>query len=166
MNFHAVYTHPRKEFQARDEIHKLGYETFLPIQTRSVIVRRKRRVLTESLFSRYIFLAREASDDSYGAVNHCRGVQYIIENAGAPAIVPNAKIELLKMAEKAGCFDFSKNKSKFQAGDNVEILTGPFTGLIAKVQSASPRKRVKLLMNWLGAEVPVEIDEQDLRAAS
>lgn len=165
MNFHAVYTRPRKEFQARDEIKALGFEPFLPIQTRSVVFRKKRVSVTESLFTRYCFVAFDSNKDSYGAIKHCRGVEYLIENAGTPTIVPNAAIEILKMAEKAGCFDFTRSKAKFEPGDNVEILQGPFTGLIAKVQSASPRKRVKVLMNLLGSQIPAEIDEEDLKEA-
>lgn len=166
MNCYVAYTRPRKEFSAHQELLELELSPFLPVQTRSKIIRRRRVILTEALFSRYLFVETNLTDESYSAINACRSVEYLITNAGAPAIVPNAKIELLKMAEKSGAFDFSKTKSKFEIGDKVEILTGPFTGLIAKVQSASPRKRVKILMKWLGAEVPMEIDEEDLQAAS
>jgi len=164
MNFHAVYTRPRREFEARDEISKLGYETFLPIQTRSVVIRRKVAVVVEGLFTRYLF-ARFAHTDPYGAIKHCRGVEYIIENAGSPTPVPNRVIEVLRMAEKAGAFDFTQKKSKFRPGDDVEVQDGPFMGIIAKVQSASPRKRIKILMNLLGSEVPIEIEESSLKNA-
>ena len=56
-------------------------------------------------------------------------------------------------AEDAGVFDYTTEKSPFEEGDLVEIMEGPFNGLIAKVLSAHPRKRAKLLLNTLGSLV-------------
>ena len=162
MQFHAVYTRPRKEFQARNEIKDLGFETYLPTQTRSVVIRRKRVSLHEPLFSRYLFVELDTSELTYGAINHCRSVEYMLEINGSPAPIPRAKIEILKMAERAGSFDFTK-KTKFAVGDSVEITEGPFAGVIAKVQSASPRKRVKILMNFLCGEIATDIDDTHIR---
>lgn len=165
MNCYVAYTRPRKEFLAHQELRELEIGAFLPTQTRSIVIRRKRTVISEALFTRYIFIETDLTDETYSAINACRGIEYLIANDGKPAIVPRQSIEILKMADKAGAFNFTKSKMKFTPGDNVEILQGPFTGLIAKVQSASPRKRVKVLMNLLGAQIPAEIDEEDLREA-
>lgn len=162
MNYHAIYTKPLQEFKVRDELCLLKIPYFLPVQLKTEIRRRQRIVISEPLFPSYLF-AQIETDDDWNATKTCKGVSYIIPNSGRPVAILNRAIEILKMAEKAGAFDFRAGKSKFQPGDNVEILTGPFTGLIAKVQSASPRKRVKILMKLLGAEVPTELDEQDLK---
>lgn len=164
MNYHAVYTKPLQEFKVRDELCLLKIPYFLPIQLKTEVRRNKRVVVSEPLFPSYIF-AQIDDDNSWSAVNSCKGISYILQNAGKPAIIAHRAIEILKMAEKSGCFDMRSGKMKFTPGDNVEILQGPFTGLIAKVQSASPRKRVKVLMNLLGAQIPAEIDEEDLREA-
>lgn len=165
MNCYVAYTRPRKEFLARQELQELEIGAFLPTQTRSIVIRKKRTVISEALFTRYIFIEADLTNETYSLINACHGIEYLIANDGKPATVPNQTIELLKMAEKSGMFDFSKPKMKFEPGDNVEILTGPFTGFIAKVQSASPRKRVKVLMKLLNAEVPAELDEEDLKEA-
>lgn len=164
LNFHAIYTKPLQEFKVRDELCLLKIPYFLPVQLKTEIKRRQRVVICDPLFPNYIFAGIE-TDDDWNATKACKGVSYILQNDGKPAIIPNRTIEVLKMAEKSGAFDMRAGKSKFQSGDNVEILTGPFTGLIAKVQSASPRKRVKILMKLLGAEVPTELGEQDLKEA-
>lgn len=161
MQFHAVYTKPLQEFKLRDELCLLKIPHYLPVQLKSEIRRQKRIIVSIPLFGNYIF-AGISNDDDWNAVKSCKGTSYILQNDGKPAIIPKRAIEILKMAEKAGAFDLTK-KTKFQEGDDVEILDGPFAGVIAKVQSASPRKRVKILMNFLSGEVSTDIDDTHIR---
>ena len=159
----AAYTEPRKEFQAQGEIKRLGFETFLPVLTRTKMVRRKKMLLSEAVFSRYLFVAFDPAYGTYGAVKRAKGVVCLLENQSGPQRVPFEAIERFRQAERAGAFDMTKPKTDFVAGQEVKITEGPFAGLIAKVRSASPSKRVKLLMRLLGGDVPLEINAEDLQ---
>jgi hypothetical protein len=54
-------------------------------------------------------------------------------------------------------------RAEFQPGDLVEVSGGPFDGLRAIVGRAIPaRKRVALLLDFLGRQTCLEIDESQL----
>lgn len=161
----AAYCEPRKEFQAQGEIQKHGFETFLPVLSRTKMIHKKRVLLTEPIFTRYCFAAMplNAISEAYSKIKRCRGVLYLLEGPKGPSAVPNEVIEKFRHAERHGAFDFTKPKAEFAKGDEVKIQEGPFAGLIAKVRSASPSKRVKLLMRLLGGDVPLEMSAEDLQ---
>lgn len=159
----AAYCEPRKEFQAQGEIKRLGFETFLPVLTRTKMVRRKKLILSEAVFSRYLFVALDPEHKTYGAIKRAKGVVCLLENQSGPQRVPFEVIERFRQAERAGAFDMTKPQAYFAAGQEVKIMEGPFAGLIAKVRSASPSKRVKLLMRLLGGDVPLEMNAEDLQ---
>lgn len=161
----CLYCEPRKEFQAQGEIKKLGFETFLPTLMRSKMIRKRRVILTEPIFPRYLFvcIASDKVSESYGKIKHCRGVLYFLEGQNGPSATPNEVIERFRHAERHGMFDYSKPKAQFAQNDEVQILDGPFAGLIAKVQSASPRKRIRILLKLLGSEIETEIASADLQ---
>lgn len=151
-------------FPAEHALEMLSFECYSPQETRKVLYRGKRVVRVRSLLGSYLFVRfdREADDwgqirapdrDGYGGID---GIQGIIRNvSGMPMRVPDVDIVRLKRAEEAGAFDFSSGKSPFHPGDEVEIKEGPFSGLIAKVRSATAKKRVQLIIGALGS---VEID--------
>lgn len=161
----CAYTEPRKEFQTQGEIKRFGFETFLPVMTRAKMIRRKRMILTEAIFSRYIFVAMPmiTFSEAYSKIRRARGVLHLLEGPKGPSAVPGEVIEKFRHAERHGCFDYSRPKSEFAKGENVQILDGPFAGLIAKVQSASPRKRIRILLKLLGSEIETEIATEDLQ---
>lgn len=163
--WYVCYCEPRKEFQAQLEIKNHGIETFLPVLTRAKMIRRKRVILTEPIFSRYLFVQIGLADLArhYSQIKRARGVLHLIEGPNGPSLVSEAVIGYFKEAERAGAFDYSKPQVQFLNGDNVQIMEGPFAGIIAKVKSASASKRIKLLMRLLGGMIETEAEACNLQ---
>jgi transcription antitermination factor NusG len=65
-----------------------------------------------------------------------------------PTAVPDEVIETIRRHEQMGVFDRTR-QARFNAGDTVR-LTGPFAGMIAKIRSARPRRRLGLLVELAG----------------
>jgi transcription antitermination factor NusG len=65
-----------------------------------------------------------------------------------PAAIPDEVIDAIRRHEQLGVFDRTR-QARFTAGDTV-LLTGPFAGLVAKIRSARPRKRLGLLVELTG----------------
>ncbi len=55
------------------------------------------------------------------------------------------------LAEQAGAYD----ATTLPKGTRVRILEGPFAGFIAEVRRASPRRRVELLLEFLGQQARI-----------
>lgn len=141
------------DFPVVRRIEEEGFETFVPLERRTVIRNRKKHELVSPLFGSYVFTRFDREADAWGVLNSddIKGVHFVMRNPfNLPIRVPDRDIERLRRAEAAGAFDLTKPRAAFNEGDKVEIQEGPFAGLIAKVRSAHPKKRVKLLLDGLG----------------
>jgi len=139
-----------EETNVSDEIRKLGYDIFSPQQSAVVIRRGRRMVVNSALFPGYMFVSFDRERDDWGLLADIDGVIGILKNANNPVRVPTEEIERLRRAEDAGLFDFSNPSANFTVGQLVEIEgNGPFKGLIARIKSATAKKRVKVLLDTL-----------------
>jgi len=147
-------------FNAERPVIEAGFETFAPCETRTKIRRGRKVIIRNPLFSSYIFIRMDREKDDWPTLLDSGDVEDILRVMGIPVRVPDQFIELLERAEQAGAYDYSAEKSPFSVGESVEIAEGPFTGIIAKIKSARPRQRVKLLLQALGT---IDIDPCFLR---
>ncbi len=148
------------DFPVVSRIEAEGYETFVPVERRTIIRNRKKREQIKPLLGSYVFVRFDREADDWGNILSVQGVHDILSNANdLPLRVPDLEIAKLRRLSEAGVFDFTKPRSAFREGDTVRIEDGPFAGLIAKVRSASPKKRIRLLLDGLGK---LEIDPSQL----
>lgn len=146
--------------RAVEGIADIGLSTFCPVMSRTKIRKGRKVIINDPLFPGYLFAHFDREKDDWGKIEDVKGVLGILKNGLLPSRIPDLVIERLKHAEAAGVFDYTKPGSAFKEGEEVEVTEGPFAGLIAKVKSASPKKRVRLLMASLAS---VEIDPCYLR---
>jgi len=52
--------------------------------------------------------------------------------------------------------------SKFQPGDNVRVILGPFAQLTAVVESAWDPTQILILIDIFGRATPVQVDEKQI----
>jgi transcriptional antiterminator RfaH len=133
-----------------------GAEVFLPRirfqrSTRQGIV-----WVTEALFPNYLF-ARFNWRTAFRHVQHARGVAVIVHFGERWPTVPDDVIAELRRA--LGPDNLHVIPTVLEAGDNVEIAEGAFSGLRAVVTQVMPaRDRVRVLLEFLGRQTAVELD--------
>ena len=145
-------------FPAERKINYLGHETYVTRETRAFVRNHRKITRILPLLGPYIFVR---ATREWGDVASIEGIHDVLQSAGEPVKVMDAEVDKLRRAEDAGVFDFTKPFAAFNRGDAVEIMEGPFAALIARVRSASPRKRVRLFLNGL----QIEMDADKLRKA-
>ena len=145
-------------FRLQRDIMALGFETFAPAERRYVSWRKRKRESITPAFGSYVFVRFDRELDSWGQIFDVNGVHDIIRTGNIPIRVPDFEMNTLLAAERGGLFDYVA--SPFSEGQTVEITEGPWMGLVGHVRSASPRKRVKILLNALGM---MEIEPHFLR---
>lgn len=150
---------PRREQFASREIERLGFGVFCPTESRQRVIRGRKLWITDPLFRGYLFVHFDRERDEWGLISAARGVIDILRNGLFPLQVPDREMKKLQDAVATGVFDIANTP---QPGEEVEITDGPFAGLIAKVKSAEPKKRAKILLAALGS---IEIDLCFLRRA-
>jgi transcriptional antiterminator RfaH len=142
--WYLVYSKPRQEQVALQNLDQQGYETYLPMGK----LRRRRgktaKIVTEPLFPRYLFIYLCSQTDDWGPIRSTIGVSGLVRFGEQAARVPDGLVEFLKEREKDG---YPTHEAKpLEAGDSVRIVEGVAQHYEGVVLARSARDRVNLLL--------------------
>jgi transcriptional antiterminator RfaH len=124
-NWYLVYTKPRMEAQAEENLNRQGYETYLP---RYLTTRRRNgryHKIVEPCFPRYLFIHLDTRTDNWAPIRSTVGVVKMVEFEGLPAVVPGELITTLRNNEDTNGIQ-QIQELDLKAGDKVTIVEGPF----------------------------------------
>ena len=111
------------------------------------------------LFPGYIFVHINLATEDQRKVQSTYGISKILKVGGQIAKLPEDFVEALKSTK----LDASRTyEHDLKPGDNVEIMRGPFTGLIAKIDELESSNRVKCLFNLLEGKITMSIENKDI----
>lgn len=125
----AIYTKPRHEYKAEEEIRNRSIEVYLP----TIIVEKRwsdrKKKVEEPLFKSYLFV----KVDECERIN-CLKIPSVIKTVcfnGKPSIIPDWQIESLRkiLVEKPDLFV----TNRIEVGQKVKIIEGPFRDVIGVV---------------------------------
>ncbi len=158
-HWYALYTKPRHEFKAEEQLRGCGIEYFLPKITRLKQWSDRKKKVTEPLFSGYIFV-RGNEKDRLLALEQYAIVRSIFFE-GAPAIVPDWQIEnLQKMLENGTDI---KVTEQLKIGTKVKIISGPFKDVEGIVyQTPNQEQMLAITIDLLRRSVVVKIPANSL----
>jgi len=131
--WYPLYTKPRHEAKALEQINAKGIEVFLPT---IVILRQwcdRKKKVTEPLFKSYIFI--HATEKERNMAVTCDAVLKSITFDGKIASIPEREIESLKILLKTP--EKIKVLTEITKGQIVLIESGPFAGVEGFVNSVS-----------------------------
>lgn len=137
---------------AESDILDLGYSTFVPTEARLMVFRGRKQVKHSPIFGSYVFVQFDRTRDAWGNIEALPSIYYLLRTQDIPDRVPELFIDRLRRECEGGTFDFTQPRP-YNVGEEFRVMEGPFAGLIAKVRSASPRKRIALLLNGLKLEM-------------
>ena len=112
----------------------------------------------EVLFPGYIFV--NTSFENYSALKYTKGIKNIIKFGDNISCISDEDIKAMQIAEEKSKLD--PVASQIQIGQDVLISKGSLKGSIVKICSLPSKKRVGILLNFLGSVRRVSIPEKDL----
>lgn len=155
----VAHTKPCQELIAELNLKRQGYEYYCP---KILDKRPKKSAIIRPLFPRYIFIA---IDQVWHSITGTRGIYRVLLGDGSRPQAINSKIiENLKAREENGFVQLTE-KPRFIEGDKVKLDDGPMAGHILVYQGMTAKERVKVLADFLGRKVCVEVDPKLLIAA-
>lgn len=156
--WYAVQARPKQEQRAAMNLASSGVTTFLPMLRE---LHTNGRVGTAPLFPRYLF-ARCDGVESLPRIRYTRGVAKVLGTGDGPTAVDDAIIESIR--DRVGADGFVELTQSLEAGDRVEITTGPLKGLVGIFDSStSACQRVVLLLNAVSVQMRVQVDTSVVR---
>jgi len=158
-SWYAVHTHPRKEALALDNLQRQGFESYLPVLTVQKVRRGKAVMVSEPMFSRYLFVRLDSSAQgrSWAPIRSTLGVRQLVQFGGRPARVATELVDWLRAREAE--FD---PLHLFSPGDTVVVADGPFKGLEALYQGVDGVHRAIILLEILSKPVRMAVDAGQL----
>ena len=154
-NWFAVYTKARAEKKVFERLTARGFNAYLPLVTSvKEWSDRKKKVVTP-LISSYVFV--NIHKDAVFDALQIQGTAGILRYLGKPAIIRDHEIENLKIL-----LNDIQQVTKFEdivyeKGEEVEVIKGPFTGLIAQSVCIQGKHRIIVEIEAMGSRMEVNV---------
>lgn len=172
MTWHVAYVAPRSEWELAQEFKTaIGFDAYVPAERHWAVVRGVRMPVHRPLFSRYVLFNPGADVWQRAKI---KGVIDVLRNGLIPSCVSDGYVQALQRFESVGEFDFTKKTpNEFNVGDKVRVMDGPLSGYDAiitefayKLRSAGPKKRAKVLVQFMNRMTQFEVDVAHLEKQS
>ena len=146
-SWYIIQFKPNSHKIAVRNLQRQGFETFLP-----------------PLFSGYMFVACDQGQAPWRQINSTYGISRMLSFAEGHKPMPEALIAGLR----ARCDSVGKvvPVENFEAGQSVEMHSGPFANFIATVEQMASDARVWVLLDFMGKATRVQVDQQQIQAVS
>ena len=157
LTWYAVFTKPRAEALAEENLARQGFECLYPRVRRHLPTAEGMVRKVEALFPRYLFIRANPEVLSLAPVRSTRGVCGLVRSGFEPIRVPERIVETIKtrMADNDGCVRLEAPELK--PGMEVRVTDGPLVGLTGIFRCENGTGRVRLLMEILGADCEVDV---------
>jgi transcriptional antiterminator RfaH len=157
----CVRSQPKHEHIAAAHLAaEAGIEVYLPRIRLKRSTKRGPVWFTEALFPNYLF-ARFDLNCGIRRFHHARGVRGVVHFGNQWPTIPDSVIRDLRAT--IGADQIHVVEDAVQPGENVHLSGGAFHGLKAVVTRVMPaRKRVAVLLEFLGRQTMVELPHESL----
>ena len=154
-NWYLIQTKSQQEAIATRNLSNQGYTVFHP----EVVIKGK----NISLFPRYLFIQLDDKTQNWTPIRSTKGVSNFVRFGLNFAKVPHQIIDLIKTQQQQ-TIDKIIDLSSHHQGDTVEIQIGTFKGQQATFQSYNTTDRVIVLLNLIGQQQKITLDEREVVA--
>ena len=152
----ALYTKPRSEFKAEQQMITAGINNYLPTITRLKQWSDRKKKVTEPLLRGYIFIYANEQERLISVEQ--QAVVRCIFDAGRPAKIPEWQINNLRTLLETKSDIIVKNG--IVPGAKVRITSGPFEGVIGTVVSGEAGKSVSVTIDLLNRSVITRLPDE------
>jgi transcriptional antiterminator RfaH len=138
-----------------------GVNVFAPKLERSILRYGKRRQLVSLLFPGYLFVDCNEPANLWTAIRATEGrARLVLDSKNHPTPVPsNFMAMLLSRYSSDGNGVLGE---ELEVGNPVSVLSGPFAGLITKIEEVDEQQRIWILLDLLGGQRRVSMPPENL----
>ena len=118
----------------------------------------KRKTSKRKFFPGYMLVQMELTDDSWHLVKTTPKISGFVGNATQPPAVPEHEVRRLTKQIDDG-ITMVKPKVKFEEGENVRVIDGPFANFNGVIDMVNEDKgKVRVMVSIFGRSTPVELE--------
>ena len=155
--WYVVHTKPRQEGRALENLQNQGFTCFLPTMQVQKLRNQRVQVVTEPMFSRYLFIQLDDQSQNWGPIRSTLGVSKLVSFGPQPAKVPPEFVAFLKEAPPETL------ERMFAPGDTVQVAAGPLQGLEGRYIAHDGETRAFVLIELLGQPQKLRVAVESIR---
>jgi transcriptional antiterminator RfaH len=161
LRWYLATSKPRQEKRAMEQLANQGITACCPMISVEKVIRGKRQLVEEPLFTGYLFIQLDKESPYWGKIRSTRGMKDWVRFAGEVAQAPCAMVQVFVDASK------SENQHQpvinlFKKGQSVQILSGPFAGLQGIFEKHDGEMRSMILIEFLGKQNRLKLDNSQI----
>lgn len=152
----------KEKLEARTESMDMQENIFrviIPTTTEVDIKDGVKKEKIKKMFPGYVFVEMVMSDEAWYAVRNTPGVTGFIGSSGKgakPTPLPPQEIDHILVSMGMSRVDV---ESELKVGDKVNVIDGPFKGMMGTVDSIDvDNSKLNVLIDLFGQETPVEVE--------
>lgn len=163
INWYVVYTRYNAEKKLYKVLEEAGYEVFLPLYTTVRQWSDRKKKVTVPLINSVVFV--HVSNSEINNLYRFTQVNGILKEHGQPGIVKDQEIENLKIIanEWNGDLIETNDDRPLNAGDPVEVLRGPFSGVFGELVNYNGKHRVVVRLKSMQVEFVINVPKNAVR---
>lgn len=165
-SWYTVNTHAQSEEKAAHHLRNQGFEIYLPRYLKRRRHARKTELIKAPLFPRYLFVKFDMDLHRWRSINSTLGVKHLVCSGTEPSKIPTGIIEGIRAHENENGIFVADPLERFQKGDLVRLLDGPFADVIGSFDSVTDDQRVMILLDLMGRSVKVKVNSEFVEAAA
>jgi transcription termination/antitermination protein NusG len=153
----------RVKLSLQERIEQAGKQAFfsdilIPEEDIVELVSGEKKTSKRKFFPGYILVRMELDDETWHIVKDTPKVTGFIGSKDKPSPIPDKDVENLRTRIDEGTLK-PKPKFKFEEGDHVRIIDGPFTNFEGLIDEVKPEKgKLRVIVSIFGRSTPVELD--------
>ncbi len=154
----VVNTHSRRETCAIENLQRQKFGVYCPMVRRRRSHARTVKDVLRPLFPSYVFVAIAPARQRWRPILSTYGVRGIVRCGDEPSTIDPRFIDNLRAREIDGAI--VRPPSPYRVGQAVQIIGGPFDGIVATILSMDEKDRVVVLLDLMNRGVKVQVESQ------
>jgi len=155
-------TRPNADEIAKRNLQRQGFQTFQPMEVRTIVRRGRLVQQIRPFFVGYLFVSYPNPSPPWSLVNSTYGVARLVKFGDKLVPVPDKVMaDLFAACDENAIISVEQGLA---IGDTVEVLRGPLASFVGELERLSPDERAVILLDIIGKQTRVTINKADLRA--
>jgi transcriptional antiterminator NusG len=137
------------------------HEVVIPMEDVVEFKNGKKVVVQKKVFPGYLLVRCDLDDDSWYVIRNTPGVTGFVGQGAKPSPLPRKDVESFLQVKVEGeeAPKRSKPRLEYEMGETVRVKEGPFAEFNGEIiEINEDQLKVKVLLNLLGRETPVELE--------
>jgi len=140
-------------------------EVLIPEENVVEVVKGEKRTSKRKFFPGYMLVHMELNDETWHVVRDTPKVTGFVGGNTAPTPISDEEVARMTQQMREGAVK-PKPKIRFEEGENVRVVSGPFANFSGFVDEVRPDKeKVRVMVQVFGRATPVELDFMQVEKA-